>query len=175
MRPARTVGIIAGASLAVIGLAGPASARPLGEVSTQAPAAVQTPAQTQAVSQYIYKRNYASGTTCWYRGGGYWGFYDSTYGALIQPCVFRKSSGAYYAGFWLTDTRADGRCARAAVEWRHVNGRSYYDPPGGTYVCGKGRWIYRSYSARNPNYYKWVRPCVWVSGRAATCGPVKYI
>ncbi|MFI6744171.1 hypothetical protein ACIBI9_65900 [Nonomuraea sp. NPDC050451] len=98
-----------------------------------------------------------------------WEGSDRTGEAFINSCLFRRSSdGAHYVDLYVWDNNpGNGKCARAAVEWRHDNGSSYYDPPSGLTNCSAS-WVGGVYGARNQTNYQWVRPTVWIQGDSAT-------
>ncbi|MEO3801302.1 hypothetical protein [Nonomuraea sp. B1E8] len=98
-----------------------------------------------------------------------WQGTDKTGEVHIDSCLFRRSSdGAHYADLYIYDANpGNDKCARAAVEWRHNNGNSYYDPPSGLTNC-TASWVGGKYGARNQTQYAWARATAWRQGDSAT-------
>jgi hypothetical protein len=62
---------------------------------------------------------------------------DATRGAGARVELWqRDGDGAVYPKVWVSDTKADGICAHAAVHWLHKNGNTYTDY--GSWICGAG-------------------------------------
>jgi len=90
---------------------------------------------------------------------------DATGGAAARVQLWQRSSdGAVYPRVWVSDTKADGICAHAAVLWHHVNGKTYTDY--GSWVCGPGQGQGPADKpARNWRHYRSVSLAAFVDGR----------
>lgn len=102
-----------------------------------------------------------------------WFGYDPTKGALIDSCLFRRSSdGQPFVDLYVWDSKPeDGACAKGAVTWRNKNLKHpyVYDPVSGTINCNAS-WEGGVYDPHDPALYEfeWVDAAVWVDGDKAT-------